>query len=226
MSKLGIISDIHGNYPALLAVMEVLSKEHCDKILCLGDITGYYSMVNECIALLHKNNVFCLKGNHDSYLLGEGSCPRSHSVMDCIHYQQRIIKPEYLDWLKTLKPVCKRENILAMHGGLDDSLDEYILAFDFAKAARLYPEVQVFLSGHSHIQKVQQHERMVYCNPGAVGQPRDKNKDAAYAILNEGSIRLGRVAYDIDWIAREMEQAGFSDYYYRNLYHGVKIGEA
>ena len=88
--RLGVISDIHGNYPALKQVIIELHKLNCDKIICLGDVAGYYSMINECVDLLRKEKIVCIKGNHDSYLMGEGSCPRSNSVNRCFEFQKSM----------------------------------------------------------------------------------------------------------------------------------------
>lgn len=221
----GIISDIHGNYPALRQVMKELKARGCSKIFCLGDIAGYYSMVNECIDLLRSENVFAIKGNHDSYLLGESSCPRSKSANDCISFQKKIITPENLIWLKGLSTTIFISEFSAVHGGWHNNLDEYITNFDFSDKAVLEIDSKVFFSGHTHVQLLQEKNGIKYCNPGSVGQPRDHDSRAAYAILNNSEITLCRVSYDIDEIAEHMKNAGFSDYYYRNLYLGNKIGE-
>lgn len=224
--KLGIISDIHGNYPALCAVYEKLRALGCDDIVCLGDVSGYYSMINECIDFLRQKNILCLKGNHDSYLLGEGQCPRSNSVNRCISYQRSILSEDNLKWLATLQPVLKTDAFYAVHGGWNNPIDEYIDRFDFCYAAEHMPQVKIFLSGHTHISSIQKYEDMVYCNPGSVGQPRDHDPKASFAVLEGSQIQLHRVSYDIDAIASHMSKAGFTDYFYRNLYHGKKIGEA
>lgn len=223
--KLGIISDIHGNYFALKQVLDTLHQAGCTSILCLGDVTGYYSMVNECIGLLRAESVFSLKGNHDSYLLGEGQCPRSNSVNRCIAYQKEVITPDNLAWLAALKPQYRGADYAAVHGGWRDPLDEYIDRFDFAAAAAMLPDCRMFLSGHTHIQTLQTQDGITYCNPGSVGQPRDHDPRAAYAILEDGEITLGRVAYDIDATVEQMRLAGFTEYFYQNLYYGCKIGE-
>lgn len=225
MNAFAVISDIHGNYPALREVINDIHKHDIKNILCLGDISGYYCMVNECIELLLHEKVFCLKGNHDSYLLGEGVCPRSHSVNDCINYQKKIIKPFYLHWLNNFKPFYRNESFVAMHGGLQDYLDEYTADFSFETALEKFPGIQLFMSGHTHIQKQQSFKNLIYFNPGSVGQPRDYDNRAAYAIVNRNGVELYRVSYNIDEIANAMNQAGFEDYYYRNLYKGCRIGE-
>lgn len=225
MDKIGIISDIHGNYPALKCVMDQLQKKKCKTIICLGDITGYYSMINECIALLRKKNVICIRGNHDSYLLGESHCERSNTVNRCILYQRGIIKKEYLEWLGTLQTYIVLGNLFAIHGGFCDHLEQYVDEFDFSYAKKHYPLCNFFTSGHSHKAKIQCKDDMIYCNPGSVGQPRDYDWKASYAVLENSHFSLYRVEYPVDEIALHMKNNGFDEYFYGNLYHGCKIGE-
>lgn len=223
---IGFLSDVHGNYYALERVMDALYTLGCTRIYCLGDVSGYYSMVNECIDLLRAKDVFCLKGNHDSYLLGESACPRSHSVNDCIAYQKRIITKDNLAWLATLRPSLTTEVFQAVHGGWNDPIEEYIRSFDFDAAKARNSGCKLFLSGHTHVQKLEQKEDMTYCNPGSVGQPRDYDWRAGFAVLeDDGRVTLHRIEYDVDSTAAAMQTAGFNEYYYRNLYHGCKIGE-
>lgn len=223
--KLGIISDIHGNYFALKQVLSALHQANCDSVICLGDISGYYSMVNECIDLIRTEGIISIKGNHDSYLLGESSCPRSNTVNRCISYQRSVISKKNLDWLASLKPTYTTQLYSAVHGGWNDPLDEYIYQFDFSAAMNSMPDCKLFISGHTHIQTLQSQNGITYCNPGSVGQPRDHDPRAAFAILENNEIQLRRVCYDIDSIAEHMRQSGFSDYYYKNLYSGSKIGQ-
>lgn len=203
MNKIGIISDIHGNYPALKKVIEELEKENVQKIICLGDTVGYYSMINECISLLREKKIISIKGNHDSYLLGEGFCPRSNTVNKCILYQKKIITSDNYSWLKKLKEDLLYNDMYFVHGGLNDKLDEYVDDFDFNKAKELYPNCKYFFTGHSHVQKLLEKDGLVYCNPGSIGQTRDYDKRAAYAILENGKVTLKRVEYDINEIVKK-----------------------
>ena len=223
--KLGVISDIHGNFPALQAVMEELEAMQCDKILCLGDVSGYYAQINECIDLLRQKQVITLKGNHDSYLLGESMCPRSNSVNRCIAYQKNVITADNLRWIASLSPKLQWGNLCAVHGGWNDPLDEYVSQFDFEKITPQYPQCRIFLSGHTHIPALQRQNNIVYLNPGAVGQPRNYDACAAFAVIDNGAASLHRVAYDIDETALHMRLAGFDEYFYKNLYYGCKIGQ-
>ena len=85
-------------------------------------------------------------------------------------------------------------------------------------------EKSLFFSGHTHIQKKLSFGPKTYCNPGSVGQPRDNNPQAAFAVLEGHTIILHRVAYNIDEVAAVMRAAGFVEYYYRGLYSGQAIG--
>ncbi len=97
--RIGLISDIHGNYEALKSVLSELDKLHVSEIYCLGDVVGYYSQVNECCDELRNRQIPCIMGNHDWYLAGGGFCPRSKSVNDCLVYQRKVISEENLNWL-------------------------------------------------------------------------------------------------------------------------------
>lgn len=222
---IGIISDIHGNFPALRQVIGELEKAGCNTIYCLGDIGGYYCMINECVNLLIQKQVISLRGNHDEYLLGLSACPRSRSANDCIRYQQSVLTQTSRSWIETLPATLTTESFSAVHGGWHDPIDEYVETFDFVDPCILATGKKIFFSGHTHKQcKVEQGGK-IYCNPGSVGQPRDYDSRAAYAILDQGKVSLERVAYNIDEICAQMKEAGFDEYYYRNLQHGCKIGE-
>lgn len=217
--RFGIISDIHGNYEALKSVLKELDKMKVSEIYCLGDVVGYYSQVNECCDELKSRNIPCLLGNHDWYMAGGGFCPRSKSVNDCLEYQRRVITDENINWLRTFGVQNRVDNIRMVHGGWADPVDEYLQPSEeyFSRV-----EGNIFFSGHTHFQSLQQyHNNKMHCNPGSVGQPRDNDPRAAFAIF-DGSITLHRVEYDMQTVFDLMQQAGFSDYYYGCLKTGAK----
>lgn len=216
-----IISDVHGNFPALEAVLREIDSKGCDKIISLGDVVGYYCMINECIDEFRKRSIINLMGNHDSYLLGMGQCPRSMTVNKCIDFQKSIITDENLEYLRMSPLFFEDEVISARHGGWRDPIDEYIDEFDFSEVEALGKKI--FCSGHTHVQKIQTLEGQIYFNPGAVGQPRDGDPRAAYAILDNNDIYLYRVSYDIDAIADIMEKEGFEKRISDCLYIGTKV---
>lgn len=217
--KLGLISDIHGNYEALKEVLTALDDMGVVDIYCLGDVVGYYSQVNECCDELRARKIPTLMGNHDWYMAGGGFCPRSRSVNDCLAYQRRVISPDNLEWLRTFPVQFRLGNLRMVHGGWADPIDEYL------KPSQEYfdhVDGEFFVSGHTHVQMVQEYEGKTYCNPGSVGQPRDHDPRAAFAVYEDGRFSLHRVKYDMQRVFGLMQAAGFDDYYYGCLQTGAR----
>lgn len=220
--KIALISDIHGNYPALQAVISKISKENCDLIVSLGDIAGYYCMINECIDLCRHSKVVNILGNHDDYLVSGAVCPRSTTANLCIQFQRKVITSQNLEWLQNSITEYRSLNYWFVHGGWNDYLDEYVGSFDFEKMSNC--GASIFASGHTHIQKLLTYGSLAYLNPGSVGQPRDGDPRAAFAIVeSSGAITLCREEYDIDKIAFAMKENGFESRFFEGLYRGEKI---
>ncbi len=219
MNKIAFISDIHGNYEALKEVLKKIDSMQIKEIYCLGDVTGYYSQVNECCDELRKRDIPVLMGNHDWYLAGGGFCPRSQSVNDCLVYQRKVLSNENLDWIKTFSIQIEIENIKMVHGGWADPIDEYLLK----PTQEYFEKVQgkYFLSGHTHLPRVDDFGDKIYCNPGSVGQPRDGDARASFAVFDE-KFEIYRVEYDIQKVCQLMNVAGFNDYYYGCLETGAR----
>ena len=151
-------------------------------------------------------------------MAGGGFCPRSRSVNDCLEYQRKVIRPDNVEWLRTF-PVHRRVGDLQMvHGGWSDAIDEYL---EPTEDYFLRIHGTLFASGHTHIQRLQTYATQTYCNPGSVGQPRDNDSRAAFAIYENG-FTLHRVDYDMEKVFHLMNRAGFSDYYYGCLKTGAR----
>lgn len=217
--RIGLISDIHGNYEALKEVLAALDLMQVTEIYCLGDVVGYYSQVNECCDEIKKRAIPCLMGNHDWYVAGGGFCPRSKSVNDCLVYQRKVITAENLEWLKAFPVERRVGNIHMVHGGWSDPIDEYLL--EPTEEYFLKVEGEVFVSGHTHIQSLHHFQAKTYCNPGSVGMPRDNDPRAAFATY-DGVFTLHRVEYNMQKVFDGMDKAGFSDYYYGGLKTGSR----
>ena len=217
----GFISDIHGNYPALSAVIDVLEKKGVGEIYSLGDVAGYYPMINECINLLAAHSVKNILGNHDNYLVNNIECSRSVTVNSSILYQRGIITPENLTWLSASGMFYHYPSFFSVHGGLNDYLEEYTEIPDFSG----FPVgVSLFLCGHTHKQLYAEKDGRRFCNPGSVGQPRDNDPRAAFAILQDnGEIELCRTEYDINKTAEAAKNAGFKKRVYCGLFTGSSI---
>ena len=158
-------------------------------------------------------------GNHDWYMAGGGFCARSKSVNECLAYQRGVIEARHLAWLKTLPTQLRVGDVQIIHGGWSDPIDEYL-----KPTPEYFERVlgRVFVSGHTHVQVLQVSGDKIYCNPGSVGQPRDGDPRAAFAVFDGQGFELHRVEYDMQRVFDLMHAAGFSDYYYGGLKYGAK----
>jgi putative phosphoesterase len=211
------IADIHGNYEALKSVLSELDKLGISEVYCAGDIAGYYTQVNECCHEMRVRGIHSVMGNHDWYLAGGGFCARSKSVNDCLAYQRKVIEPANLEWLSKLPVQIRAGEIRVVHGGWADPLDEYLKPIPHYFDGL---EGRLFVYGHTHVQTLGTSNGKTFCNPGSVGQPRDGDPKAAFAIHDGDQFELRRVEYDIQKVFDLMEAAGFNDYYYGGLKTG------
>lgn len=208
---IGLISDIHGNYEALKVVLDRLDSMGVEDIVCMGDVVGYYSQVNECCDALRERNIKSVMGNHDWYMANNERCPRSQSVNDCLEYQMKVITEENLSFVKSFPDSLEYKGLSIVHGGWKDHIDEYL-----EPDREYFSEMPsgFYVSGHTHVQQVLLLENGAYCNPGSVGQPRDGDPRAAFATFSDGKFETYRVAYDIEKVGSLMDKAGFNPYYY------------
>ncbi len=222
---IAILSDIHGNLPALEAVLEDMEPYPISKVISLGDVSGYYPFINEVIELLHKHDATNLIGNHDRYVIDNTECPRSRSANLALTYQKSVITEENRAWLKQSSPSIILGDASFVHGGWDDPEDEYLYKVSAGYFERF--DEKFFFCGHTHVQKhIHFNTGQSFINPGSVGQPRDGINTAAYALFDEkkGEVHLRRVAYDMDKVANKMKKLGFEEKFYTNLYIGARIG--
>lgn len=208
---IALISDIHGNYVALREVLNKIDSLGISDIYCLGDVVGYYSQINECCEELRNRNIKCVMGNHDWYMASGADCQRSQSVLDCMAYQRRIITDKNMKWIRSFPVIRNLKGISMVHGGWMNPIDEYL------EPERGYFESikgSYFASGHTHVQRIDKLGNKIYCNPGSVGQPRDGDNRAAFAVFDGERFYLHRVSYDYEKVGSLMESAGFNPYYY------------
>ena len=217
-----IISDIHANYSALESTMSYIDHLGISDIICLGDIAGYHTEINECIDLLRERNIVCVMGNHDYCLVKGEEMKRSRTASEVIKYQRKIISERNLRWLSLLPKSRELSDLNIVHGGWKDNLNEYI----YKPKSHNYPikRVHYYASGHTHIPIIEKVDDILYCNPGSVGQPRDGNCKASLATFDGKQFSIHRVAYDIENTQNKMREAGFSEYYFKNLSKGLPIG--
>lgn len=219
---IAIISDVHGNLPALRAVIDAALKLGCTRFISLGDVVGYGAQPAQCIDMLRAHGVPNIMGNHDHYLASGEGCPRSQLVSRTIEFARGVVNEDQIDWLKESAPSHRETDTLYLHGGPDDARDQYLYS---VSKDTIPAGIKVMFSGHTHVQKFAKFSNdRVFCNPGSVGQPRDGDSRAAFAVVTDKEIALQRVSYDIEETIREMQRAGFPPHFYENLRIGAQIG--
>lgn len=222
--RLGIISDIHANYEALVAVYKALEASGCEEYYCLGDVVGYGPSPKECIQFVREHNIKCVIGNHDKYVSEDcDSWPIKDYAQKAILWTRSVLSEDELEWLRALPVKIDAHGITFIHASLDD--DETSLAWpyilDTNAAARhfFFQTEKICFFGHIHIPLVftlghdhsvglellrsctlDKDSRIKYLlNVGSVGQPRDSDRRASSVMYDTETfdLRLLRVEYDI-----------------------------
>lgn len=232
-----IISDVHSNLPALLAVFRAVQRKPVDLLFCLGDLVGYGAQPNQVLDRLRRfgaERIF-VRGNHDRAGSGESDAAGFNQVaMEAVLWTRNRLTPANRGFLRSLPlgPVV-RHGVTICHGSLADE-DEYLLSSGAARRSFELLGTSIGLFGHTHLPtafeirpdghvegrvirkdatlKLDPTARYLL-NPGSVGQPRDRNPEAAYAILDltRRSIRFRRVPYDIEAAQDGIRKAGLPE---------------
>ncbi len=219
--RYAIIADIHANLAAFRAVLDHIERRGgVEEIWCLGDVVGYGPDPCQCIELLRQYNHVCIAGNHDWAAIGRAALSEFNpdAAIACRWTAQQL-NPEDIKYLESLPEVIQKEEFTLVHGSPRQPIWEYLISVGSAKENFAYFQSQFCLIGHSHMPMVFKYGETDTCsfsqftpniglalgksrliiNPGGVGQPRDGDPRASYAIYDDetGMVRLYRVPYDI-----------------------------
>jgi predicted phosphodiesterase len=215
-----IISDIHGNWEALSAALESADGKH-ESTICCGDIVGYGADPNAVTEWVRAHAQVAIRGNHDRACASlTGIDWFNPMAQAATRWTNRVLTDENREWLEKL-PMgpAQVENFQIVHGSPLHE-DEYILSVGEASEAFAYAELPLTFFGHTHVQCGFENSRLrtrrwspaevgrsqhvngdaaYLVNPGSVGQPRDGDPRAAFALFDSESLELQlcRVQYDI-----------------------------
>lgn len=222
--KIAFISDIHGNFAALSAVLKVIKKLKIKKIYCLGDIVNYYYDPDKCIDLLQKNNAVCIKGNHEKILFETYKSKvkfdkYSKLYGNSIKINHRKLKNNHLKFLRSLnfqkKITIQGKKMLLAHGA------------PWKNNFYFYPDIKqkwvnkiakykydFIILGHTHIpmeKKLTKYK--VLLNPGSIGQPRNKTCGASWMILDSEkmSFKFVKTKYEHKKIKKQIMKYDFNN---------------
>ena len=214
---IAFISDVHSNLEALEAVLDDAGSV---RVVCCGDVVGYGASPNEVIRLLRSVGATCVQGNHD-YAAMEGDLgdfnPRAAVAAA---WTAEHLSGESKAYLMALPREARTEvggkRVYTTHGSPDDPLWEYVFPATHADLFRYYLQkvgADVLALGHSHVPyQWRGDDGGLVFNPGSVGQPRDGDPRAAYAVLTveegESRVELRRVEYDVERSAKKIVDSG------------------
>ncbi len=207
-----VLADIHSNWPALAAV-----KEPFDACLFVGDLVDYGTDPVPCIHWVRKHAAVSVRGNHDHavaqripvkkvsglHRLAAATRPLHWKLLSGLHMKYLTRMPV------TRKVTLDDKRFYLVHATPRDPFDEYLREDKAAWESRLKGiDADFVLVGHTHIPFALQLDGPMVINPGSIGQPRDGDPRAAYAIIENGKVELRRVKYDIDATLKHMRDSG------------------
>jgi predicted phosphodiesterase len=232
--RLLVLSDLHANLTALEASLSA-AEGKWDRVVCLGDVVGYGPDPNEVTSCIRQLGAITIRGNHDKAVAGIMPTDDFNPVAKmAVHWTRAQLNPENLEWI-TLLPRGPREaeGVVLIHGAFQDE-DEYVFTPSQALEGLLDSYLPVTFYGHTHHQGgfsyidpqldvLQLHprqtekltalriepEKRYLLNPGSIGQPRDGDPRAGFAIadLSNDTVEFWRVPYDIEKVQERMRGA-------------------
>ncbi|MFH1662559.1 MAG: metallophosphoesterase family protein [Chloroflexota bacterium] len=243
--RYALLADIHANLPAFSAVLDdIKHRGGVEELWCLGDIVGYGPNPGQCIDLLRQNKHICIAGNHDLGAIGKlaFSAFNPDAAYACRWTAQQL-SPEDIEYLESLPLVLEKDDFTLVHGSPREPIGEYLISKGSAQESFSYLKTRFCLVGHSHMPLIFKQEEDASCsfiplsvgigqvlgksrmivNPGGVGQPRDGDPRASYAIYDSdsGVVRLYRVEYDISATQAEMTKKNLPVRLTVRLEHGL-----
>ena len=240
-----ILADIHSNLAALIAVLDDIKRRGgVDEVWCLGDIVGYGPDPHDCISRLRQMNHVFVMGNHDGAAIGKVDISVFNIDAAIANiWTARQLTPDENDYLSHLPLVIEKGDFTLTHGSPREPIWEYLLSAWSAQENLTHFRTRFCFVGHTHRpmvfacdetgECVAHHfepesplvlgEKRLIINPGAVGQPRDGDPRASYAIYDSDArtVNLHRVPYDIRATQTSMMAHGLPAALATRLSHGV-----
>lgn len=218
--RIAVISDIHGNLPALQAVLADIQGRNVDTVFCLGDLVGYGPWPNEVIALLRDSVIPCLQGNYDEGV-GEElmACGCDYPDEEAarigalsLNWSIDVTTDENKEWLrslpKTLAVQLGTHHLLLVHGSPRKNNEYLTYHFPVEQMAQFFTEsrADILLCGHTHLPYHRQIGNKHVINAGSAGKPKHGNPNVVYQLLDLGE-RLAVTTVEVPYDWEKTEQA-------------------
>jgi putative phosphoesterase len=210
--KLLILSDIHGNWPALEAMLAA-EPQHDAVVLC-GDVVDYGPQPVECLHWMRDNADHAVRGNHDNAVGFDTDCRcmgsfREYSVATRAWHRTLLDDTDYeflrqlptLDWFE-----LEGKHFRMAHSTPQGDLFEYLNMDQWGDRIGGM-DADFILLGHTHVQGMRTFGGITVVNPGSIGLARDHGGEACYAIFQDGEIQLKRIPYDVERTVAAMRAA-------------------
>lgn len=233
--RYAVIADVHGNMPALEAVLAEIARERVDGYLCPGDLVGYGPMPNEAVARVGALGAVTVAGNHDLIALGELTTERcSPMARATLEWTRATLDADARAALEALPRRAAATGVVLSHGSIDDP-QAYVRGAGAAgdqlgRLAEVDADARVLLLGHTHLQFAYGERRgvlldqetgvvaldageRILLNPGSVGQSRDRWPRARFMLLDleRGEADFRSVRYDTGSVRRALRAAGLPE---------------
>jgi predicted phosphodiesterase len=240
--RYAIISDIHANLEALTAVLTDINCDKIDKTICVGDIIGYGADPNDCVKKVKECNMQCVLGNHEAGCLGTFGLDRfTPLAREAVIWTKRNLSAESTAYIKTLEIVLYESDFAIAHGTLDNPRQfDYMAGVEEARSSFVMMDSRILFVGHSHVPGIFEYAKdnieyfykeemrlsdsvKYIVNAGSVGQPRDGDNRASYAVYDDEKNRLWikRVKYDIKKAADKILKAELPPFLASRLEKGL-----
>lgn len=229
--RIALFGDIHANLEALEAVLEDADGQGATDYVCMGDIVGYNADPVACLERVREMDCPTIKGNHDEDASSTHSLESMNPIAtEALEWTREQLNQEEKEWLRKLRMVRQISDFTVVHSTLDQPANwNYVTNRFDAMANFAYQFTQICFHGHTHIPRVYMKGARVqevpaesvavedgskyFINVGSVGQPRDGDWRACYAIYDTDLklIAFRRVEYDITTAQRKILDAGLPE---------------
>ena len=230
--RYAILGDVHANWEALSAVLEDAEKQRVDAYVCVGDLVGYNADPVRCLDRLRALNVLSVRGNHDHLCACAGGTMSlvAHAAA-AVAWTRRQLSASDIQYLSGLQMSAQTGGFTIVHNTLQISADwTYVFTVRDAEESFRFQTTPVCFYGHTHMPIVfEKDARVTYriydrirldrgrkylVNIGSVGQPRDRDPRASYAVYDAGRgvVDLRRVRYDIATAQSKIRDAGLPEW--------------
>jgi putative phosphoesterase len=230
--RYAVISDIHSNIEALVAVLREISRRNVDEIICLGDIVGYGANPDEVADLLRHEVKHVVRGNHDDAMFNDETFSSINTYAKAaVTYDATLLSDENKEWLRNLPLTCKIGKVLLVHACPSEPQSwKYVFTRREAEIELLSFDERICLIGHTHVPVIfkshtspgSDDETKELINVGSVGQPRDGDNRASFGIIDTEKFSYAnvRIEYDYRTAADKIIAAGLPSFLGERLHKG------